>query len=210
MPTRELPEFFDEGALKYPGITSTAHPAGKTYRVPPPDADTGLRWASLGEAVLTGKLTDAERDRLRLDDNEERSFFRQVFGCTPDCEKPQEDGTRGPVCGSVLDEMRADGVPYPRIKLIAADVFMYWSVNEQFADAVLTLESTRGEAAARANRATRRAAAKKTASPARTPRRKAGSGSATASTATPGRTRGRTSTQSSKSTPPAEPTAAAG
>lgn len=197
MPTRALPEFLDDGALKYPGIVSREHPDGKTYTVPPPDADTGLRWASLGDLVMFQNPTAEQLGRLKLDDDEEMSLYEQIFGCTKDCRAPIDDaGARGPECGSTLDEMRADGVPWPRIRQIAQDAFMFWAVNEQFADAVLAAP---GEAEARGNRATRRAA-KKATSTATTPRPKAGSSSAKASTATQGRTRSRTSTPSSRPT----------
>lgn len=179
MPTRALPEFTDGGALKYPGIASTTHPGGKTYAVAPPDADTGMRWASLGELVLFDNPTPEQLERLKLDDAAEQSLYEQVLGAT-------------------LDEMKADGVPWPRIRQIAQDAFMYWAVNEQFADAVL---ASQGKTEARENRAARRAA-KKTTSTARTPRPKAGSSSAKASTATPARTRARTSTPSSRPTQP--------
>lgn len=181
MPTRALPEFADGGALRYPGIASANFPKGKTYTVPPPDADTGMRWASLGELVLFDNPTPAQLERLKLDDAAETSLYEQVLGDT-------------------LAEMKADGVPWPRIRQIAQDAFMYWAVNEQFADAVL---ASQGKEEARENRAARRAATKKPSSTARTPRPKAGSSSGKASTATPARTRARTSTRSSPPTPSA-------
>lgn len=179
MPTRELPEFVDGGALKYPAITSKEHPEGKTYLVAPPDATTGVRWASIGELILFDTPTPQQLERLKLDDDDERSLYEQVLGAT-------------------LVEMQADGVEWPRVRQIAQDAFTYWAVNPQMADAVLV---NQGEAVARENRATRRAAAKKPRSTARTPRAKAGSGSAKGSTATPAPTRGRTSTRSSTKTP---------
>lgn len=201
MATRELPDFLDNGALKYPGIKSKKHPRGKTYVVQPADSDTGLRLASLGEMAMQPELTAAQRDRLNLDDGQEFDLYTDVLGDT-------------------LTEMRTDGVDWPRVQQIAQDAFAYWYLNPEVADAIL---ASQGKALTLANRADKRAATKAAAkkapakkaatkpASARSPR-KATSRSNQASTATKARTASPASTRSSKTsaTSAAKPRTATG
>lgn len=187
MATRELPDFLDDGALKYP-LKSSKHPDGKTYVLVPADSERGLRLASLGELAMmpSAELTKAQRERLNLDDDQEFDFYADILG-------------------DALEEMKADGVPFPKLKQVAQDAFAYWYLDPSVADAIL---ASQGEAVAVANRKDRRAAAKKAPAKAATKRalqpssRKATSRSSRASSATPAPTRSRTSTRSSKTSAP--------
>lgn len=91
----EVIAFLDEGH-EYVGIKSERHPEGKTYRVPPPNAQTGLWLSTLAElgtvAASGGNLSAQDVADLTLDDDEEKPFYRRVLG-------------------PAYDEMVADKVP---------------------------------------------------------------------------------------------------
>ncbi|MDF5756661.1 hypothetical protein [Spongiactinospora sp. TRM90649] len=103
----DLDDFFDDG-LELPV-------AGKTYRVPPPSAETGLycqRLAEAGQAAAKGdQAPDAD-----LDDARELDLYRRVLG-------------------PVYDELIADGVSWTRIKHVGITAFMWVIGNEQAAQA---------------------------------------------------------------------------
>ncbi len=164
MAVRDLHDYFDDGALDYPGVPSRAFPEGKSYRVPGPEAKTGL-WltaiADLGVKKASGKeLSEADTASLTLDDSEEITWYRRILG-------------------PAYDEMIADGVKMSVLKRIGDDAYLCFSLSVDVADVVLRAS---GKASARANRATRRATGTGT-----TRRRKAGSTSATAGTDIPAR-----------------------
>ncbi|MEU5863499.1 hypothetical protein ABZ815_20180 [Nonomuraea sp. NPDC047529] len=94
---RDLDEFFDD--------TLPLPIGGKTYRVPPPDADTGLlcqRLMTAGIAAANGKEIDA----AQLDDAGEVDLYQRVLG-------------------SVYSELRADGVSWPRLKHAGVTAFLW-------------------------------------------------------------------------------------
>lgn len=175
MATRDLSAFFDDGTLEYPGVPSSAHPEGKTYKVKSPDAKTGVWFASIAElGVKAANGTAMSADdaaKLILDDDEEMTWYQRVLG-------------------AAYDEMLTDGVSWVLLQRIGDDAYLYFGLDQDVADVAL---ASSGKAIARANRATRRAATKSTA------RKPAGSKSARASTGTQGRTRSRASTPSSTS-----------
>lgn len=99
---QDLEEFFDD-TLRLPI-------GGKTYVVPPPDAETGIQMKArfeLGLRILAGEVDPEEGD---LDDDEEADLFQQTLG-------------------PVYDEMMADGVNWPRLKRAGMTAF-YWIVGE--------------------------------------------------------------------------------
>ena len=180
MATRDLAAFLDDGALDYLGIKSAKHPEGKTYRVPSPDAKTGLWLAALGDMGLRSAsgagLSAQEARDLKLDDDEEADLYRRVLG-------------------PVHAEMVEDGVSWAVLRQVAIDAYICFAVNVEIADVALARS---GEGQARANRATRRSAPTSTV---RTGKKTGGSSSKKASTDIPARTRSRTSMPSSNATP---------
>lgn len=187
MAVRDLAAYFD-GGIDYPNVPSKAHPKGKTYRVESPDAKTGLWLSQLahlgGKAAFGGNVSAKDLTSLKLDDEGEQDLYQRVMGCTDECEKLQEDGTKGPRCGSTYDQMFEDGVAWMTLSKIGQDAFLYFALDESVANQSL---EGQGKAVAVPNRQEKRAAAKKAgrkSSPAsggsanRTPRR-ASTGSST-------------------------------
>jgi hypothetical protein len=128
-----LNELLDED-LTVP-LRSTAHPDGKDYVIPAPDAETGL-WlqeqARIGAQIYEGLREATEGD---LDDMEEKSFYRKIMG-------------------PAFDEMIADGVKWPSIKR-AGSAIMAWALSD--ADDAEDVWSGKAKEEAKANRAERRA-----------------------------------------------------
>lgn len=140
MALRDLSAFLDDDALELP-INGT------TYVIPSPDARTGL-WltalADLGVAAASGaELGEGDFDKLKLDDDEERTFVVRVLG-------------------SGYDAMVAGGVSWVKIQRAARYAFLYFALSPEAADEALKSGSLAGEAPA-PNRATRRTASKATA-----------------------------------------------
>lgn len=172
MATRDLSAYFDDGALDYPGVPSKAFPDGKTYRVPSPDAKTGVWFAAIAElgAKQAGgvTITPEETASLILDDAQELVWYERVLG-------------------SAYQQMLDDGVSWTLLKRIGDDAYLCFGLSATVADVVLAAQ---GEALARANRAGRRKS---------TARKPAGSNSRRASGVTRARTRNPASTPSSTS-----------
>lgn len=191
MAVRDLADYFDSG-LDYPNVPSKLHPEGKTYRVESPDAATGLWLTQLahlgGKAAFGLSISASDLASLKLDDDQERDLYQRVMGCTSECRAVGEDGTVGAPCGSTYDEMVADAVAWTVLQKIAQDAYLFFAIDEAMANTRL---GSPGEAPARANRATRRTAAKT-----------AGRKSARASTASGSRTPKPASTASSTSPKP--------
>ncbi|MCW2496349.1 hypothetical protein [Jatrophihabitans sp.] len=186
MAVRDLSAFYDE-ALEYPDVPwrrrldpddpESAFITGvSTYRVASPDAKTGLYLttvAKIGVQAAVGRpVSDADMAKLHLNDEDERELYQVVLGET-------------------YQQMIADGVSWNLLQKIGQDAYLSFAINEDTANAVLAMAAAQlGEAPARPNRATRRAAT-------RTRPRKDGSKSSPVSTGTQAQTRGRTSTRSS-------------
>lgn len=83
---------------------------GRTYKVPAVDWETGLVCQALWNTALAAQVGSAiqQRDRVIIDDNAEQDL---VFRCL----------------GPVLDELKAEGVPYPLIRHMGLTIF-YWTV----------------------------------------------------------------------------------
>ncbi|NRQ31277.1 hypothetical protein HII36_05420 [Nonomuraea sp. NN258] len=135
---QDLDDFFDD-SLPLPV-------GGKWYRVPAPDAEVGLLCQRLmhaglaaeqGQAVDDPKLT--ELVEVVLNDEEERDLYQRILGPT-------------------WDELRADGVSWPKIQHVGATALVWIAAGKDAAAKVWASGGTTGEAPA-PNRATRRATA---------------------------------------------------
>jgi hypothetical protein len=160
MALRDLQAFLEDDGLEYPLQASafgdpSKHPDGKTYRVPSPDAKTGLWLTALADlgvrASQGGDLAPDDLASLKLDDDKERSLYQRVLG-------------------PVYDEMVADGVKYTALQTVAQDAYLCFAMSSEIADGAL---ESLGKA--QPNRRQRRAAKR----PAGPRSRRASTGSAT-------------------------------
>lgn len=176
MPVRDIVDRFDTG-LTYPRIpiapADDGTPRVKTYRVPSPDAKTGLWLTALWNlgAVRAGggQMSDVDLERLKLDDDGEKDLYQRVLG-------------------PAWDEMIQDGVEWEMLQKIGRDAYVCFASSEQAADALLVAPGNR--------------TAPQSGATASGGSEKAGSRSSQASGVTRARTRGRTSTRSSKTSEP--------
>ncbi|GAA5046581.1 hypothetical protein HNP84_009751 [Thermocatellispora tengchongensis] len=136
---QDLDDFFDD-SLPLPV-------GGKWYRIPAPDAEVGLLCQRLMHASLAAEQGEAVDDpkltalaEVVLTDDEERDLYQRVLG-------------------PVFDELRADGVSWPKIQHVGATALV-WVAAGKDAAAKMWASGGMGEAPA-PNRATRRAAAAK-------------------------------------------------
>lgn len=135
----------DDGGFTTPPMPSVAHPGGKTYHVPSPDATTGLRLSALQDLALkqaNGQdVSAADVKRLRLSDEDERVFVEQVL--TPE----------------VVAEMREDGCRWEHLKRLAIYGYILFTAGDKAAQHALDEGVLEGKAPAAApkNRAARRA-----------------------------------------------------
>lgn len=133
-----------------PPMPSIAHPRGKQYRVPSPDAKTGLRLNALADMTLKQsrgiELSDIDVKRLRLDDKDEREFLSQVLGA------------------ELLEEMVSDGVKWEHLRRLAMYGFVYFGVSAEAADQAAANGLFSGKQGAPTNRAARRSQSKSTTS----------------------------------------------
>lgn len=133
-------DFLEDDALTIPGVRSTAHPEGKTYKIPSPDAETGMRLSALAEiAVKVNKNLDVDKrdvTRLHLNDDEEREFSQQVLGVA-------------------YEELLADGVSWVRMQRITQYAYVHFAFSPEAAREAAERGVFAGKAQAR-NRAARR------------------------------------------------------
>lgn len=111
--------FLDDDGFDIPPIPSKAHPEGKGYHVPGPDAETGLWLAALAEISRrrAAKLPVPEADvaRVVMDDAEELTFNERVLG-------------------TAYTEMLADGVAWTRVQKLVAYAYIVWTFGKDAAD----------------------------------------------------------------------------
>lgn len=135
----------NDGGFDTPLMPSTKFPEGKKYRVPSPDAATGLRLAALADVTLKasqgGDLNERDARRLKLDDEEERDFIAQVL--SQPC----------------VDEMTSDGVKYEHMKRISQYAFLWFGVSREAAESAVERGLLAGKVLP-LNRAQRRASTK--------------------------------------------------
>lgn len=134
---RDLDEFFDP-SLRLPI-------GGKTYTVPPPDAEVGLlcqRLMHAGLAAQAGQEVDQDGlNRLAdavLSDEQEKDLYKRLLG-------------------PVWEELFADRVSWPVIQHVGETALLWVAAGVDAA--ARHWEAGAGEAQAPANRKTRRAAA---------------------------------------------------
>ncbi|MER7078131.1 MULTISPECIES: DUF7426 family protein [Bacteria] len=114
MALQDLGEFLDP--------TLSVPIRGKTYRVEPPDAETGLRLQHLSDWMLgAAAAVQADADAPApseelLSDAAELDMYRAALG-------------------AVYDELFADAVPWPWIKLAGMTAFLHWTVGAEQAEA---------------------------------------------------------------------------
>lgn len=134
---KDLSEFLADDGLEVPVD-------GKVYRIPSPDAETGLfltGLANLGEKVATGGEVGAvDFARLQLDDEEESTFIRLVLG-------------------AALDELVADNVAWVKIQRLSRYAFFHFAIGPEAAERMLESGMLAGEAPA-PNRKARREASR--------------------------------------------------
>ena len=136
---------------------------GKTYRIPAPSAELGLRIEALmaagaaheryqamaRAAIAQGKEPPKPKElpnkyRQLLTDEEERDLYQDVLG-------------------PAWDELVEAGMPWPLLKQVAIGAMIRWHMGEDAADAHLRALVSRPNPPAAGNRASRRAASKRTA-----------------------------------------------
>lgn len=140
-------DFLEDDGFDTPPMPSRAHPEGHVYRVPSPDAETGLRLSALADLTLKQSkgLEISENDvrRLRLNDQEEREFMAQLL--TPE----------------LVAQMSDDGVKWEHMKRLSMYAFTYFAVSKDAADNAAANGLFSGKAPA-LNRAQTRAKARST------------------------------------------------
>ncbi len=136
--------YLDDDAIDTPPIRSREHPDGRSYRIESPDAATGVRltaMVSLGVDLAVGaELNSKDAERLKLDDDQEREFLRDVLG-------------------KVYDQLLADGVSWVRIQRLGRFALLYFTLGPEAAAEEARRSTAVGEAPA-PNRQARRAVAK--------------------------------------------------
>jgi hypothetical protein len=149
MPEFNVGDYLSNDALILHGVAGVKHPNGKTYTIAAPSAEDELRMRRIVQ-IQNAQAGDASKASLA---DELRSLLTTDGA---ELTVPQK------LLGAAHDEMVADGVTPTHIDKLAQIVMTNFGVNEYSARMVVS--AAQGEALARANRATRRAAAK---SPAR-------------------------------------------
>ncbi len=134
--------FLDDDAIDTPPIPSREHPDGRSYRIPSPDAATGIRltaMVNLGVGLASGgKMDPKDAEKLKLDDDQEKDFLEEVLGST-------------------YAELVADGVSWVRIQRLGRYALLYFTLGPEAAAS--EAKRTSGEAPA-PNRETRRASSR--------------------------------------------------
>lgn len=123
----------DEDGFLSPPMPSKAFPGGRQYRIASPDAKTGLRLNALADIMVKKEMgvAVAESDvaRLRLNDDAEKEFVRQVLGAeyTIDIDGAQ-------TVTNAVDLMVADGVKSEHLKRIAQYAYIYFGISKEAAE----------------------------------------------------------------------------
>lgn len=117
----QFADFMEEtDGFKTPKMPSKAFPEGKIYTVHSPDAKVGLRLNALADimAKREGKVDISPNDiaRLRLDDQAEAEFIRQVLGT------------------ELVDEMTSDGVKWEHMQRMSQYAFIRFAISVEAAD----------------------------------------------------------------------------
>lgn len=105
--------------------------AGKTYTVPPPTKDVGLKLAAVN-AYGANIATHGPADALAKMHATQRAVI-EMLG-----ESVNDIGVLS--LGAAYDEMVADNVPGPHIDFYARYALYYWVLGEETADAIIAAE----------------------------------------------------------------------
>lgn len=136
--------FLDDDAIDTPPIPSREHPDGRSYRIPSPDAATGIRltaMVNLGVGLASGaKMDPRDAEKLKLDDDQEKEFLEEVLG-------------------SAYIQLVADGVSWVRIQRLGRYCLLYFTLGPEAAASEAQGGAKPGEAPA-PNRETRRASSR--------------------------------------------------
>lgn len=181
-------------------LRSAKHPDGRDYRVESPDPRTGLFLTSVHELGLAASagatLSPSDLARLRMDDDEEKSFYQLILG-------------------DAYQQMVDDGVKWPKIQDVATHAYLTFNRNNEAAERLLAGMLGKAEPATTPETSPKTATGTGSPAPARTgstQRRRAGSKSNPVSTPTRARTRktatGTRGTSGSSSTPAPKATGA--
>lgn len=135
-------DFLDDDGCVVPLVPSQKYPNGMTYTIPSPAAEDGIRFAALadlGLKVRRGlKVTEADRARLKFNDEEEHEFARDVLG---------------PVYQQMID----DGVSWVRMQRITQYAYTYFAIGPDAANDAAARGVFEGKASARSQTTTGRA-----------------------------------------------------
>jgi len=153
-------DFLEDGGLLLPPVKSKAHPEGKAYRIPSPDAETGIFLVS-----LTNYMAQQARDPdTKPDERVERRI--QAFldartaevGDDDDAAKLEASGRL--VLGETAGELVADGVEWVIIQRLTKYAMLHFTQGPEAAKTAALSGALVGGAMAPANRAARRAKGK--------------------------------------------------
>jgi len=137
----------DDGGFDSPLMPSTAHPEGKIYRVPSPDAIVGLRLAAVADITLKqargAEISESDIRRLHISDADEHEFIEQVLS------------------PALVDQMQTDGCKWEHIKRLSLYAFTYFAVGQEAADMAQRNGLFAGKVSAPQNRAARRSSSTK-------------------------------------------------
>lgn len=96
---------------------------GKKYQVPEPNAELGLRL----EVLMNSANRETDRYRQVLSDQEEHDLYSELLG-------------------PAYDEMIADGVSYPVMKLAATTAMIHFVISAEAAEVTWNQGVTKGKA----------------------------------------------------------------
>lgn len=160
-------DFLEDDALRIPGVKSTAHPEGRDYIVPSPDAETGLFLQQL--TTYMAKRARAERDNPDAEPTEadkrteasiEAFLVKRTAEVDGDDQAMQLEAAGRLVLGTAVTEMLADGVSFERIRRVSRYAMLHFTQGPEAAKAAALSGAISGGALAPANRAARRAKVK--------------------------------------------------
>jgi len=141
----------EEDGFNSPPMPSVKYPQGKSYHVPSPDAETGLRLNALADVAMKlskgFEVKEFDVQRLRMDDTEEKEFADQVLS------------------PAVVTQMIDDGCRWEHVRRLTQYAFTYFGVSPEAAEKAAEAGMFSGKAPT-PNRSQRRSGAKSAKSPA--------------------------------------------
>lgn len=160
-------DFLEDDALTLPPIKSRAHPEGKAYTIPSPDAETGLFLQQLtGYLARRAKALrdDPEAEPTEADKHTEARIERFLEARTAEVdgndEAMQLEAAGRLVLGSAVGELIADGVSWVVIQRLSRYALLHFTQGPEAAKDAALSGTISGGAMAPANRAARRAKGK--------------------------------------------------